>query len=199
MLEFWNQRYRETAYAYGTRPNDFLAQELGRLSPGRLLLPAEGEGRNAVYAAEAGWAVTALDYSEAGRDKALALAAERGVTIQYSLADLATLALEPESFDAAGLVFAHLPPPVRAHLHAQVAAALRPGGWLILEAFGPGQIGRSSGGPQQLPLLYDLDTLRADFAGLSWVRGETCIRHLDEGPYHQGEAAVVQVLLQKPH
>jgi len=197
MQAFWNQRYSEPAYAYGTAPNDFLAQELAQLPAGRLLLPAEGEGRNAVWAARQGWTVKALDYSEAGQRKALDLAQRAQVTIDYDVVDLSEVRLEQEQFDAIGLVFVHLPPAVRQHLHREVVQALRPGGHLIMEAFAPGQLGRRSGGPQDLALLYDENLLRADFQELECLQIETRLRHLDEGPFHQGEASVVQLRMRK--
>ena len=62
MKEFWNERYSQEAYAYGTEPNAFFKSRIDQLSPGKLLLPAEGEGRNAVYAATKGFEVSAYDW-----------------------------------------------------------------------------------------------------------------------------------------
>ena len=79
----WNERYRQTDYFYGTAPNDFLAEHVGVLPKGRILCLAEGEGRNAVFLAEQGYDVVAVDGSEMGREKALQLAESRGVSIAY--------------------------------------------------------------------------------------------------------------------
>ena len=78
MKQFWDERYGDDEYAYGTKPNTWFAEQLARMAQGRLLLPAEGEGRNAVYAAKLGWEVTAFDISAAGRDKAMRLAEKHG-------------------------------------------------------------------------------------------------------------------------
>lgn len=194
MKDFWNQRYREEAYAYGTEPNTWLRQQLPQLKPGRLLLPAEGEGRNAAYAASLGWEVLAIDYSEAGRDKALALAAERGVNITYELAAVHEYPYPEAAFEAAALIYAHLPPELRRETHRLVAQALKPGGTLILEAFGKSQLELSSGGPKALEVLYSPEELREDFPSLDWDILEETEVELEEGPYHKGAARVVRAL-----
>lgn len=81
--EFWNQRYAETAFAYGEEPNAFFAEQLMRLTPGQLLLPAEGEGRNAVFAARQGWQVTAFDLSATAKEKCTQLAAKHQVAVHF--------------------------------------------------------------------------------------------------------------------
>ncbi len=82
-FDFWNSRYSATGYTYGTEPNRFYAEQLETIRPGKILFPAEGEGRNAVYAAEKGFEVVAFDGSNEARKKALQLASERNVTIDY--------------------------------------------------------------------------------------------------------------------
>ena len=194
MQEFWNQRYSEEEYAYGTRANSWFRHHLRGRTPGRILLPGEGEGRNAVHAARAGWDVTAWDYSEAGRDKALALAAAHGVRINYDVVDLSTAVPAAGRFDAVALVFVHLPPEQRRRLHTLCANALAPGGVLILEAFSQQQLRYESGGPRSEDLLYTLSDLREDVRDLRIVRAERRLRQLREGPYHAGTASVLRLL-----
>ena len=93
---FWNDRYAQPEFAYGTEPNQFFADQLAQLTPGTLLLPAEGEGRNAVFAAQHGWTVDAFDFSEAAQTKARQLAANRGISISYTLGDLLTFTSEQQ-------------------------------------------------------------------------------------------------------
>ncbi|MFC7671252.1 class I SAM-dependent methyltransferase [Hymenobacter humi] len=120
-------------------PTPTSASRLDTLPPGRLLLLAEGEGRNAVYAARRGWQVTAVDFSDEGRAKALRLAIAQSVRLDYQVADLTALGWQrPGYYDAVGLIYAHLPPADRQAVHAAAAASLAPGGHLLLEAFGPG-------------------------------------------------------------
>jgi SAM-dependent methyltransferase len=190
---FWDERYGAPGFAYGTTPNRWLEARVGDIRPGgRVLSLGEGEGRNAVWLAERGFSVDAVDASSVGLEKARELAARRGVRIRTQVDDLATYRPEPGAYDALVLVFVHLPPTLRSMVHAEGARALRPGGVLILEAFTPLQLGRPSGGPRQAELLYEVATLRSDFPGLDWTVLEEAEIELDEGPFHRGMAAVVR-------
>ena len=192
-MSFWDERYSRDEYVYGVAPNRWLASESRRIRPGgRVLSLGEGEGRNAVWLAERGFEVVAVDASAVGLEKARRLAASRGVTIQTHLEHLAGYRPEPASYDALVLVYLHLGPKHRAAVHAAGAAALKPGGVVIVEAFTPGQLAHRSGGPKQLDFLYDAATLRADLAGVSWDVLEELEIDLAEGPLHQGRAAVVR-------
>ena len=195
-MNFWDEQFSAAGYKYGTAPNAFLQAQAGRLpARARILVPGDGEGRNSVWLATLGHEVLALDISTVGLGKARALAAERGVAIETQLADLADWEPEPAGFDAVVLTFVHLPPALRESAHRRLARALRPGGWLILEAFHPSQLGRGSGGPKQVDLLYRRDDLRADFDGLiDEVLAEERECLLDEGPGHQGLAQVTRYL-----
>jgi len=194
-LKFWDERFAENGFAYGEEPNGFLREQLERLVPGSLLLPAEGEGRNAVWAATRGWRVHAFDTSTVGRDKAVATARRKGVEIIYELRSAAEPMLDFEArFDAVGLVFMHLPAEVRRTAHQALARSLRPGGTLILEAFSTQQLGRGTGGPRDLGLLYTTADLEEDFAGLGIHTLEERDVELNEGRYHQGLASVIRVL-----
>jgi len=194
-MSFWDRRFAEEGFAYGERPNRYLGEELDRLEPGSLLLPAEGEGRNAVWAAERGWTVHAFDTSVVGRDKALALASRRGVDITYDIRSVTDGLADLEGrFDAVGLVFMHLPGVVRRAAHRAVARCLRPGGTLILEAFSKEQLERGTGGPREAELLYAVDELRGDFETLRIHSLDRCDVELDEGRYHLGVASVIRLL-----
>ena len=194
-VDFWDARYAEETYAYGTEPNAYFRQRLDALPPGRLLLLAEGEGRNAVYAAQRGWQVTAVDFSDEGRAKALRWAGAQGVHLDYQVADLTALGwLRPGHYDAVGLIYAHLTPADRRAVHAAVAASLAPGGHLIVEAFSPRQLGLPSGGPRTVEMLYEPATLAEDFAGLSILENHALGVVLHEGSFHAGPANVVRLL-----
>lgn len=197
MKQFWDERYAEPHFVYGEAPNVFFEKSLKDLAPGKILLPCEGEGRQAAHAAALGWEVLAFDQSSTGRDKALQLAEKRGVNFDYVLADATVFTAAPE-FDAVALIFAHLPASLRADFHRNMAAALRPGGWLILEGFNPEQLQFQSGGPRELSMLFTEEMLRSDFEALEIISLERKQVLLNEGPYHQGEAAVVHLLARKP-
>lgn len=196
MKAFWDERYAASEYIYGEEPNVWFAEKIKQLSPGRLLLPCEGEGRQAVYAAALGWEVEAFDQSETGREKALALAAKKGQTIHYSLAD-AMEYQHAEPFDALALVYAHMPEKLRTAFHQRMAAQLKPGGTLILEGFHTSQLGRSSGGPRDLSMLFTPEMLEADFAGFHILHLGVEEVQLNEGTYHSGAAKVVRMLALK--
>jgi len=194
----WDQRYATDEYVYGTQPNDFLVEAAAGLPPGRVLCLAEGEGRNAVWLAQQGHRVLAVDASAVGLQKARQLAQQRGVEIATAVADLADYDIPAASFDLIVSIFCHLPPPVRRRLHRQAVQGLAPGGRLILEAYTPRQLGRGTGGPPVAELLYDLETLRADLTGLTLAHAVECERELHEGRLHEGVGAVVQLVAQRP-
>jgi 2-polyprenyl-3-methyl-5-hydroxy-6-metoxy-1,4-benzoquinol methylase len=195
-MNFWDQRFAEPGYKYGTEPNAFLCQQAARLAPAsRVLVPGDGEGRNGVWLAGQGHRVTSVDYSAVGLQKAQALAAGRGVALTTELVDLADWAPTAATLDAVVLVYTHLPSAIRQAAHRRLAQGLRAGGWMLLEAFHPEQLAHSSGGPRDVDMLYTPALLDADFAGLlrcelSW-HGEI---HLAEGPGHQGLAHVTRWL-----
>ncbi len=198
MKEMWDERYGQVEYAYGEEPNVFFRSCLDRMRPGRLLLPGEGEGRNAVYAARQGWTVDAFDFSASGREKALRLAARHGVGINYEVADYESAQIEPGTYDAVALIFAHLPENIRRSFHRKLATALAPGGRLILEAYSKEQLGYGTGGPPNEQLLYTLEDLREDFSDLVILQLEKEEAEIREGRYHTGLASVVRLVATRP-
>lgn len=194
----WNARYGEPGFAYGTEPNAFVAAHADAIRGRDVLCIASGEGRNAVYLAERGLSVTGVDLSEVGVEKTKALATERGVSVEAHVASLADFDLGDARWDAIIAVFAHLPPPVRRRVHRAIPKALRPSGVLLLEAYTPAQLQHGTGGPPSLPMLMTLDELREDLAGLHLELGHEIEREVVEGRYHDGKAAVVQVIGRRP-
>lgn len=198
-MNFWDQQFSGAGFKYGTAPNAFLVSQAHRLAvPSDVLVPGDGEGRNSVWLAQQGHRVTAMDGSAVGLAKAQALAAERGVAIGAVQGDLAAWAPPPASADAVVLTYLHLPPAIRAGAHSRLAAALRPGGVLLLEAFHPRQLPLGSGGPKDEAMLYTLDMLRTDFAGLEELLAEETDTVLDEGPGHRGRACVTRWIGRQP-
>lgn len=196
MKEFWNERFGGPMYIYGKAPNVFFADQINQLEKGKLLLPAEGEGRNAVYAALKGWQVYAFDFSESGRNKALKLAKEYEVSINYELMNAADFQ-DSVSYDAITLVYAHFGGNERKQLFEKLENALLPGGHIIMEVFSKNQLGRESGGPQDPDLLYSKEELKDLFPNLEFLILEEMRIALDEGEHHQGDAAVIRALATK--
>jgi SAM-dependent methyltransferase len=198
----WDDRYGEPDFAYGTKSNDFLAESwpgLGLAQGSKVLMLAEGEGRNAVFLAEEGMNVTGVDLSAVGLEKAKQLASERGVSIVTIQADLAEFDMGSEQWDAIVGIFCHLPPPLREKVLGAIPEALKPDGCFVLECYTPAQIEYKTGGPPNAALMYSKDILAAAFEGkLNMERNEELIRDVVEGKYHTGKAAVVQFIGRKP-
>jgi SAM-dependent methyltransferase len=191
---FWNQMYAHDGYLYGKDPNAFFKEQLDQLSPGRLLLSAEGEGRNGVYAAIKGWTVDAFDFSEVAKEKAEALALESGVALNYRIADFASPGLAPDSYSVAALIYSHVPPQDRAKGLRAIKNSIRPGGVVIIEAFSPKHLELGSMfGPKSEDLLYTAKELKEVFGDfdIQALRDE-CIA-LKEGR-HEGEGTVVRMV-----
>lgn len=191
----WDKRYASDEYVYGVKPNDFLKECVSKLpQKGRALCLAEGEGRNAVFLAECGFEVTAVDSSTVGLQKAERLASSRGLSIQTHHADLADFDLGSNQWDLIVSIFCHVPIEIRQRLHASVNGALVPGGSFVLEAYTPEQIAYGTGGPPVADLMMDLMSLYTELEGLSIVQALEQVRDIQEGCLHNGEGAVVQLL-----
>ena len=138
--ERWDSRYAGAAFFYGAQPNDWLVS-MERHLPRRsaVLCLAEGEGRNAVFLAQRGHAVTAVDLSPVGVAKTLALAASLGVKVDARVGDLAELAIAPDSLDAVVSIWAHVPRPLQSMPSAPPSAPSTSGpeGHSLEEQSGP--------------------------------------------------------------
>lgn len=195
--EFWNTRYAEKEYAYGENPNAFFADKITSIEPKRLLLPAEGEGRNAVFAAKLGWNVTAFDYSDEGKTKALRLAENEQVSLNYIVSSLEEMTFEPNSFDTIALIYAHFPGEGRIAQFQRMEQSLKVGGTIIFEAFSKNhlkyvQLNPKVGGPKDHSMLFSKEELLKAFPSVKWeflVEEEVS---LQEGAFHQGVGMVVR-------
>jgi SAM-dependent methyltransferase len=168
----WDERYSRAEYEWKTEPNQFVAAELGGLPAGRALDLAAGEGRNAVWLAGRGWRVTAVDFSRVGLEKGRKLAAARGAEVDWVVADLLGYEPAPGAFDLVLIAYLHLPAAVRATVLARAAAALAPGGTLLIVGHDLANLTEGTGGPQDPAILYTADALRAEIPGLHVVRAE---------------------------
>lgn len=193
----WDERYSCDEYVYGTEPNQFLANNTRRLSGKKILCLAEGEGRNAVWLAAHDFDVSAVDASAVGRDKALKLAAEHGVSIDYEVSDLACFDLGVARWDGIVSIFCHLPPALRQSLHKRIVHALKPGGVLLLEAYSPAQLKLSTGGPKDEAMMMTAPLLEKELNGLHFTHLAELKRSVTEGFGHTGTGAVVQAIAVK--
>ncbi len=200
--EFWDERYKGEAFAFGLAPNAFLAAQAAYFRPGlRALLPGDGQGRNGVWLAEQGLIVDTVDISPLGVEKASQLARARGVSVNAVVADLLTWDWPSDTYDIVASLYVHFLDEDRPRMHRAMLSALKPGGVLILEAFRIEQLDmqkqHKSGGPKVAQMLYSKEKLAADFAGARTVELEEAIVTLDEGHRHQGPAAIVRAIVRK--
>jgi SAM-dependent methyltransferase len=194
MKNSWDQRYSEPGFAYGRDPNGFFRQVLDGLQPGKILLPGEGEGRNAIYAARKQWDVTAFDQSSVARDKAMGWAGSEKLKINYLLADMADFSCDKPDFDLVAIIYVHFPPSIRQQIHRKLAECLKPGGKFIIECFHKTQLKYGTGGPPVEELLYLEDDLKEDFSELKIIRCENSIVYKKEGKYHAGESSIIRFI-----
>lgn len=198
----WNERYKDVEFAYGKEPNQFFKERLSRFNPGKILMPADGEGRNGVFAATLGWNVTSFDVSIEGRNKAMELAKEHGVTVEYTVGDFEELDFEKEKFDAIALIYAHFPAEKKSNFHKKLSEYLKPGGLIMLEAFSKSHLEFRKqdprvGGPLDINVLYSKDEILRDFHNYEIILLEEEEVVLSEGKFHNGKSAVVRFVGRK--
>jgi SAM-dependent methyltransferase len=189
----WDECYASTDLVWTAAPNVFVARDLGGLAPGRALDLGAGEGRNAIWLAERGWQVTAVDFSAVALAKAAQLAAARGVTgITWAEADLREYQPPPGSFDLVLLAYIHLPPAEsKALLHA-AAIALAPGGTLLFVGHDRDNIAHGYGGPQEPAVLHQAAEVVAALPGLIIQRAGQERRTV---PASEGERTAIDTLV----
>jgi 2-polyprenyl-3-methyl-5-hydroxy-6-metoxy-1,4-benzoquinol methylase len=198
----WNDRYSKKEFAYGEQPNHYLKDQLEKLNAGAILFPAEGEGRNAVFAAELGWTVSAFDISDEGRKKALRLAETRKVIIDYQVGELQTLHYNIEQFDVIALIYAHFPADIKSLYHKTLDKYLRKNGLVIFEAFSKNHFdyvlkNPKVGGPKDIPSLFSIDELKTDFANYEIIELVEKEIELSEGQFHNGKGSVIRFVGRK--
>jgi cyclopropane fatty-acyl-phospholipid synthase-like methyltransferase len=199
-LERWNGRYSAEGYLFGKAPNAFLASQRARLRPGMTALSvADGEGRNSVWLARQGLAVTAFDFSPVAVEKARALAAEAGVKVDHRVCDIFRWDWDAARYDAvAAIFFQFLTPPQRSAVFAGIQRAIAPGGILLLQGYRPKQLEYRTGGPPDADKLYTEELLRESFPALEILHLAAHDDVVDEGSAHSGMSALIDLAARKP-
>lgn len=201
-LKRWDERYSNDEFAYGTQPNNYLRDQLQKLETGSILFPAEGEGRNAVFAAQLGWDVSAFDISTEGKNKALLLAENNNVKIDYQVGELQNLNFKKEQFDVIALIYAHFPADIKSSLHKMLDQYLRKDGFIIFEAFSKKHLefvlkNEKVGGPKDIESLFSIDEIKSDFPDYDIIELVETEIELSEGVFHNGTASVIRFLGKK--
>lgn len=202
MHQKWDDRYKDQEFAYGKDPNMFFKEWIQKFEPGSILMPADGEGRNGVFAAGLGWNVTSFDLSMEGQSKALQLAKENHTSLKYMVADFEQLEFEKESFDAIGLVYAHFPAEKKSLFHKKLSYYLKPGGIIIFEAFSKKHLHFKNlnpkvGGPDDIHMLFTTAEITTDFENYEALMLQEEEIHLNEGKYHIGNGSVIRFVGRK--
>jgi 2-polyprenyl-3-methyl-5-hydroxy-6-metoxy-1,4-benzoquinol methylase len=197
MKGFWNSRYAEEDFAYGSEPNVFFKENILKITKGKILFPAEGEGRNAVFAAQLGNNVCAFDLSKEGQKKAIQLAQNLKTSVDYKVGNLEDLNYAESEFDAIVLIYAHLPANIRKEFHYKLLSLLKPNGVIIFEAFSKEQLKYNSGGPKDITMLFSEEEVKEEFPNVQFSVLETIEIELNEGKFHMGRANVVRFIATK--
>jgi ubiquinone/menaquinone biosynthesis C-methylase UbiE len=203
MKDFWEERYGAEEFAYGVEPNEFFKKGVQDLNlKGTILLPAEGEGRNAVFAAKNGLEVTCFDMSTQGKLKALKLANLNNVTIKYLVGEFSEMDFAENSFDVIALIYAHFPAEVKSKYHQIISKWLKKDGVLILEGFSKNQLeinkeNKQSFGPKNIEMLYTTNEIKNDFSALETIELSEELIYLNEGIHHKGKGAVIRYIGKK--
>lgn len=196
----WDERFDRPDYLFGTEPAAFLRAQAHLLEPGaRALAVADGEGRNSVFLAERGLAVTAMDASPVGVAKARRLAAERGVEVDFRIADIAGWDWDAPPYDLVAAIFIQFAgPDLRARIFDGLRRAVRPGGLLLLHGYRPEQLGYATGGPPHAENMYTEAMLRNAFGDWQILRLAAHDSVIVEGEGHAGMSALIDLVARRP-
>ncbi len=202
MSQFWNDRYAAKEYVYGETPNLFFKEQIEKLKPVKILLPAEGEGRNAVFAAKLGWEVSAFDQSSEGQNKAIKLANKNAVEINYTVGEFNNITYTQNHFDLIALIYAHFPGNLKSEYNQKLTTYLKHDGLVIFEAFGKNHLtyrekNPKIGGPDNVEMLYSIEEIKTDFSNFEILLLEEKIIELAEGDHHVGIGSVIRFVGKK--
>ncbi len=191
----WDERYAGTEFEWSMHPNQFVAAELAGLPPDRALDLAAGEGRNSVWLTERGWSVTAVDFSRVGLEKGRKLSAARGVAdgrVDWVVADLSEYVPARAAFELVLIAYLQVDAALRARILAGAAAALTPGGTVLVVGHDLANLTEGVGGPQSPDVLYTPEAITAGLPGLRVVRAERVRRTVERDG---GRATAIDTLV----
>lgn len=198
--ETWNARYAVPDYLFGEAPNGFLVRAAPQIKPrGTVLCVADGEGRNSVWLAERGFAVTAFDFAPNAVEKARGLAARRGVSVDHRLSDLEHWDFDAARYDALVAIFIQfLAPETRDTMFDRMQSLVVPGGVFVLEGYRPEQVDYGTGGPPRRDHMYTREWIEARFAGWEILSLDLYDAEIREGRAHSGMSALIDVVARRP-
>lgn len=157
----WDERYSESERVWSAEPNRWVVRETSGLAPGRALDLAAGEGRNALWLAERGWRVDAVDFSSVAVRRIADAAADRGVDVRTEVADATRYDPEEAAYDLVLVSYLHLPQEDMTGVLKSACRAARPGGTLLLVGHDAANLAHGTGGPQDPRVLSSVEQVRA--------------------------------------
>jgi SAM-dependent methyltransferase len=178
----WNERYAAAELVWSAGPNRFLVSETQALAPGRALDLACGEGRNAIWLAERGWKVTAVDYADVALEKAARIAAARDVALELIHADLLEWQPDARAFDLVCVLYLQLPADERARVLAAAANAVATDGTFLLVGHDLTNLADGHGGPSDASVLLTPEAVASELPGLYVEKAERVYRHVEGAP-----------------
>lgn len=194
----WDERYSNKEYVYGKEPNSFLRDWLSILpSKGKVLCLAEGEGRNAVFLSENKFDVCAVDSSIEGKRKAIRLATEKFVNIDYKIQHLEEFDYQISVWDGVVSIFAHTSKTSQKMIFNNVRKSLKVGGVFLIEGYSVKQLGNKTGGPRSADMMFDLEEVQGYFQGFEVILARNLTREVNEGLFHTGTSDVIQFICKR--
>lgn len=195
----WNEIFDKPEYIFGIEPNDYLVGKKEYFRPGqKVLMVADGEGRNSVWAAGLGLDVDAFDLSEKAVEKAKKLAAQKGVSVSYFVSGVDEWDWPEEKYDVVVVIFVQFATPnMRTRLFANCVKTLKKGGMLILQGYSPKQLEYKTGGPPILDHLYTEKMLREYFSTMDIKELKEYDAYISEGPRHTGMSGLIGMVAEK--
>ena len=175
----WDERYREKPLLWGAEPNRLFSEIATPLKPGRALDLAAGEGRNAVWLAQRGWDVVAVDFSSVALDRGEALAGRAGVEVSFERADLQNYEPDSSAFDLVLILYLHVPAELRRLIYTRATRSLVPGGTMVVIGHDVRNLEEGVGGPQEPAILLSPETVVGELDGCDAIRAETVLRSVD--------------------
>ena len=182
--DMWNERYAGKELVWSAGPNQLFATEIADLTPGKALDVACGEGRNAIWLAEQGWSVSAIDFSDAGISKARQIATRRGAQVRWIVDDVSTTSFPPGRYDLVTVLYLHTDLETRARWLPNIIEAVADSGTFICIGHDPRNITHGTGGPQNPELLPEISELKDALKGFRIEKAEIVERPVASDPGH---------------
>lgn len=195
----WDERYAGEEYVFGTGPNVFLVNQHKLLKPGmNCLAVADGEGRNGVWLVEQGLKVLSVDSSAVAAKKADALAEQKGVKLEFEVADLLNWQWKENCYDVVVAIFIQFATPdQRTQLFTNMKKSLKSGGLLLLQGYTPRQLKYKTGGPPIAENLYTEELLKNAFGDMEIIQLVEHDEEINEGLGHKGMSALIDIVARK--